>query len=227
MPGFIDSSMVVHRGSVYSKSYENDGVVFIPPFAFTLASQNTAAWGFVQAATSQPAARLTANGAGAFQWELNLQEVFQKIGTDPILLTMPFPSGTVNYPGVVKLGAETVATDSDVHIIRGFQITSIDVAYSIATAALTSQTLTHKRNTFANNAAIVQTDPSGGFTATPALATATQANPYVSNLAPATPFVTGGNVTLTADYLEDSIVPLTTAVYTLYGAWIHFNYCIL
>lgn len=227
MAGYNDNIPTIKRGPIYSKGFDTDGVVFIGPFDAVLTSQNTNPWVFTRVAAQEPSARVTANGAGAFQVTIPLEQVFQKIGSDPIFSSpgMPFPAGTTNFPGNITNSAEIL--DSSGHLIRGFQIVKIDYAYSISTAALTSQTLVCKRNTFANNVAIAQTDPSGGFTASPALATATQANPYLTTLTPATQFVCGGNVADVADYLENSVVPLTTAVYDFWGCWIYYNYCIL
>lgn len=66
---------------------------------------------------------------------------------------------------------------------KGFRLASIDVLSSITTQALTAHTATLDLVTYVNNAAVAVTS----VPLTGTLPTATQANPYVSNLAVTTP----------------------------------------
>ena len=228
MPGFLDTTGTVSRGSIYSKAYETDGNIFIPATDFYVTSANTNAWAMTRIGAANFAYQLTASGTGTFYWALNFDQfLLQKTGTDPIFssIVTNFPSGTSNFPSAVKLGSETLATDSDGHLIRGVQINSFYLVYSIATAAVTSHTITSKQNTWANNVAVSQATIGGSITGS--LATATQTNPYVTQLTFGTPFIAGANTNLVNEILEDAIVPVTTCVFTLYGAYVQFNYCLL
>lgn len=100
---------------------------------------------------------------------------------------------------------------------RGIQINSIDVVYSIGTLALTSQTPTINKIVYANNAANAVSTWST-FTGT--LATATQAQPYVSTLTLATQTF---DQTADSDLnLEIAIVAQATSVYKFYGAFVNY-----
>ena len=79
------------------------------------------------------------------------------------------------------------------HDIRGYQVTAIDVVYAIGTLALNAHSAAQNKITYANNAANVVASEGGSISGT--LATATQANPYVTTLTFATPFIVGANTT--------------------------------
>lgn len=66
---------------------------------------------------------------------------------------------------------------------KGLKLTSIDVIYSIGTLALNSHTYTLDLVNYANNAAVTITNTP----ATGSLATATQTNPYLTNVVITTP----------------------------------------
>lgn len=227
MPGFLDTTATVSRGSLYSKAYESDGTLFVPATLMALVSSNSNAWAIKRIGAANYAAQLTASGTGTFYWAIDFEWVLQKFGTDPIFnaINTNFPSGTTNFPSPIKLGTEALATDSDGHLIRGLQITSMDVVYQIATAAVTSHTITCDQNVWANNVAVAQTTIGGSITGS--LATATQTNPYVTNLAFGTPFIAGANAVDTQEWFEDAIVPVTACVFTLYGVFLYYNYCLL
>lgn len=109
------------------------------------------------------------------------------------------------------------------HDIRGLQITSIDLVYQITVAALNTHTFDIQANTKANNVAnAVVTTPGGTLTGT--LAVATQANPYVTNIALGTPYIIGVNTALTDCTLEIAWDAAATSVLTYYGIFVRCNY---
>ena len=102
---------------------------------------------------------------------------------------------------------------------RGAKVTSIDAIYSIGTLALTSHTPTISAVTYANNAAVAVAAHGGSITGS--LATATQANPYVSTLTLGTPAF---DVTALADVrLQIAVVAQATSAYDFYGLVITLN----
>lgn len=101
---------------------------------------------------------------------------------------------------------------------RGIKIKTIDVVYSIGTLALTSQTPTINKIVYSNNAANVVSTWS---TFTGSLATATQANPYVSTLTLATQAF---DVTADTDInIEIAVVAQATSVYKFYGLFVNYD----
>ena len=132
------------------------------------------------------------------------------------------PSISVQARVLKKIGADP---GSSAHDIRGVQVTAIDVLYAIATDVLTAHTAAFRRSTYANNAAVVTAAVGGALAG--ALATATQANPYLTALTPATPFVLGNNVTDVADWFELTVTATATCVYDLYGVFVRFSYNLL
>lgn len=100
---------------------------------------------------------------------------------------------------------------------KGFILASIDVIYTIATLALDAHTLSFQSVAYANNAAVAVTS----VALTGSLATATQTNPYVTNLAVTTP---GYLNTACAKYnLELTVNAAATSVYSFYGLNLHFS----
>ncbi len=100
---------------------------------------------------------------------------------------------------------------------KGFSLTSIDVVYSIGTANLTAHTATLDKVSYANNSAVTITSAP----LTGSLATATQAQPYVSNLAVTTPAFNN-----TADsklVFEVTVNAATTSAYDMYGINLKFS----
>lgn len=100
---------------------------------------------------------------------------------------------------------------------KGFKLNSLDVIYSVGTLALDAHSLTLDSVVYANNAANVITS----VPLTGALATATQANPYVTNLAVTTPAYLN---TADAKYvIELTVNAAATSDYSLYGINLRFN----
>lgn len=100
---------------------------------------------------------------------------------------------------------------------RGFKLASVDVVYSIGTLALDAHTLTLDSIAYANNvAAAVTSVPLTG-----SLSTATQANPYLTNVTVTTPAFL---VTANAKYvLELTVNAAATSAYDFYGLNLHFT----
>ena len=145
--------------------------------------------------------------------DVNLSSYFEKkIGTDPILTDSP--------PGK----REDVATG--VNRIRGLEIKKLQYVYSIGTAALTTHTYDLHQTTYANNVAVSVSSTIGG-TLTGTLATATQANPYVTAITIGTPYVIGANTDLIGDYFEVTLVFAATSAYDIYGLFVDYNYVLL
>lgn len=100
---------------------------------------------------------------------------------------------------------------------RGFKLASVDVIYSIATLALDAHTLTLDKVAYANNVAVAVTS----VTLTGTLATATQANPYLSNIAVSTPAF--DNTSNSKYVLELTVNAGATSDYDFYGLNLHFT----
>ncbi len=128
-----------------------------------------------------------------------------------------------NYSKVHSAAAETSIIGIDItNAIRtaaskGFELTSFDVIYSIATLAMTAHTVTLDKVAYANNVAVAITS----VPLTGALATATQANPYTTNIAVTTPAF---NITADSKYvIEVTTNNAATTAYSFYGIVLHFN----
>lgn len=102
---------------------------------------------------------------------------------------------------------------------RGCSINSVDIVYSIGTAALTSQTPTLNQIVYANNIANAVNQTGLAFTG--ALAIATQVNPYVSTLTLTVPYL---DMTADSDVnLELAVVAALTSVFKFYGAFVNYS----
>ncbi len=100
---------------------------------------------------------------------------------------------------------------------KGFRLDSFDVIYSIATLALDAHSLTLDRIAYANNVAVSVTSITGTYT----LATATQANPYLTNCTVTTPAF---DVTADSKYvIEVTVDAGATSDYTWYGIMLRFS----
>lgn len=100
---------------------------------------------------------------------------------------------------------------------RGFKLASFDTVYTIATLALDAHTIVLNSVAYANNVAVAVTS----VPLTESLATATQANPYVTNLAVTTPAFLN---TAAAKYnVELTVNAAATSVYSFYGLNLHFT----
>lgn len=100
---------------------------------------------------------------------------------------------------------------------KGFRLSSVDVIYSIATLALDAHAMVLDQISYANNVAVSVTS----VPLTGSLATATQANPYVSNIAIATPAFL---ITAVSKYvLELTVDAAATSAYDFYGLNLRFS----
>ncbi len=100
---------------------------------------------------------------------------------------------------------------------KGFRLDSFDVIYSIGTLAMDAHSATLDRIAYANNVAVSVT--SIPITAT--LATATQANPYVTNCTVTTPAF---DITADSKYvLEITANNSATSAYDFYGVMLRFS----
>jgi len=128
-----------------------------------------------------------------------------------------------NYVKRHTAAAETsiIAVDINPIIVaaaaKGFRLDSFDIIYSIGTLAMTAHTATLDRIAYANNVAVSVT--SIPITAT--LATATQANPYVTNCTVTTPAF---DITADSKYsLEITANNQATTAYDFYGVVLRFS----
>lgn len=100
---------------------------------------------------------------------------------------------------------------------RGFKLASLDVVYSIGTLALDAHSLTLDKVAYANNVAVAVTS----VPITGTLATATQAQPYLTNVTVDTPAF---DVTANSKYVAELTVnAAATSVYDFYGLNLHFT----
>jgi hypothetical protein len=128
-----------------------------------------------------------------------------------------------NYVSRHTAGDETSIIAVDITPIiratasKGFRLDSFDYIYSIGTLAMDAHTLTLDRIAYANNVAVSVT--SIAITAT--LATATQANPYVTNCTVTTPAF---DVTADSKYvIEITANNAATTAYDFYGIMLRFS----
>jgi hypothetical protein len=128
--------------------------------------------------------------------------------------------GLVLTPGAVSPVIGIDITDAiRTSANKGFELTSIDVIHKIGVANLTSQTLTLQTVNYANNVANAITNIPVGTSG--ACSTAIQTNPYVDNLAVATPAY--NNLAASKIVAELTIVNPGTSTYTFYGLNLHFT----
>lgn len=100
---------------------------------------------------------------------------------------------------------------------KGFKLASFDLIYSIGVAALDAHSCTLDSVAYANNVAVAVTS----VPITGTLAIATQANPYVTNVAVNTPAFLN---TADAKYvLELTVNAAATSTYSLYGLNLRFS----
>jgi hypothetical protein len=128
-----------------------------------------------------------------------------------------------NYGSVKGQADETAIIGVDITPIirvaasKGFRLDSFDVIYGIATLALDAHSVTLSRVAYADNVAVSVT--SVPITAT--LATATQANPYVTNATVDTPAF---DITADSKYVVEVTVNAgATSDYTYYGLMLKFS----
>jgi len=100
---------------------------------------------------------------------------------------------------------------------KGFRLDSFDIMSTITVAALDAHTVTLDRVVYANNVAVSV----NSVAVTGTLPTATQANPYLTNVAIDTPAF---NVTAGSKYaLELTVDAAATSVYDFNGIMLHFS----
>jgi hypothetical protein len=128
-----------------------------------------------------------------------------------------------NYATVHSAAAEISIIGIDItNAIRtaaskGFELTSFDVIYSIGTLAMNAHTVTLDQVAYANDVAVAVTS----VPLTGTLSTATQANPYVTNIAVTTPAF---NNTADSKYvIEVTTNNTATTAYDFYGIVLKFS----
>lgn len=100
---------------------------------------------------------------------------------------------------------------------KGFRLDSFDLVYSIATDTLNAHTVTLDRITYANNASVSV----NAVGLTGSLSTATQANPYLTNIAVSSPgFLNNSD---SKYVLELTVNAKATTAYSLYGLILRFS----
>lgn len=100
---------------------------------------------------------------------------------------------------------------------KGFRLDSFDVIYQVTTLALDAHTVTLDRIEYADNVAVSV----NSVAITGTLATATQANPYVTNVAVDTPAF---DVTADSKYVvEVTVDAAATSDYSFYGLMLRFS----
>lgn len=100
---------------------------------------------------------------------------------------------------------------------KGFRLDSFDYIYSIGVAAMDAHTVTLDKIAYANNVAVAVTS----VPLTGSLATATQANPYASNIAVTTPAF--DNTADSKYVLEVTANNSATSTYDFYGVVLKFS----
>jgi hypothetical protein len=110
---------------------------------------------------------------------------------------------------------------------EGGLFTGFDLIYSVGTLALTSLAVATYETTYVNNTAPVVTSPGGAVISYPAsgvaIPIATQAQPYLVNLANTTPYVIGLNLGAESSWIELTIVDPGTSVFTLFGVLVKMD----
>lgn len=139
----------------------------------------------------------------------------EKFGTAS--LTPGWPAGAQSLP---PFTGSTQLTPNTGDAPKGLQILDCTVIYLVTGAAATTNVFSLNRTVFANNVANSITN----LAVTGTLATATQANPYVTKLTVNTPvFETTDNADIVA---EINVATTTGGAYRFYGiAWhVNFNF---
>lgn len=103
---------------------------------------------------------------------------------------------------------------------KGFKLTSMDFIYSIATDVLVAHTVTLDLVSYANGAAVT----TAAIALTGSLSTATNANPYVTNIVPQAPPGAVFDTTADSKYvLEVTVQTNATTDYDFYGVMLRFT----
>lgn len=192
-------------GPVSVLTKETDGSIWIPASDATIYGGT---WVNTRIAAGNYAMiKNAADEAGQIVFDLT-KGLLTKIGTDPT---------SVGSTSDMAAGA---------HDIRGVQIQSIDVVFQNITAALDAHTYDIHTAAYVNNIAVVLASTFGG-TLTGTLATATQANPYVTRITLGTPSSPGLNSVVQNTNLEISWDAAPTSVLTYYGIFLNVHYNLL
>lgn len=186
---------------------ETDGCIWIPAHLFNVRSALTN-WTSTRVAAGDYCIRKSAADETAFIVFDLTAGILSRIGTDPT---------TVNTADAMAAGA---------HDIRGIQIQSIDVVYQITGGAMDAHTFDIHTAGYANNAPALIASTFGG-TLTGTLATAVQANPYVTRITLGTPGVPGLNVAQQNTNLEITSDAGAASVVSYYGLSINCHYNLL
>ncbi len=161
----------------------------------------------------------TANTLTDFQEFVSLEQIFiQTVGT-----WTPTRVGVGDYSLVKTATAETAITAFDVTpqlraaANKGFKLASFDVIYAIGTLAVVAHSATLSSVVCVDNVGLTATN----VPLTGALATASRANLYVTNLAVTTPAFLN---TAVAKYaVEVTVNAAATSIYAIYGLNLHFS----
>lgn len=216
-------------GPIRSSTAESDGEIVVPGHQFRFAGGT---WLFTRSAIGNYFMRKPAIAAsdGAV---LCLSQLFKKVGTDPITDQLDSASLSTAETGEYiaqaadqgnfqnALGGPTART-------RGFKVSSIDVIYGITTLAIaTAHTIALRRTTYATGVAPSVATIGGSLSGS--LATATNAQPYVTTITVGTPFIIGSNTTDVLDWLEINVDTTggATTVYDLYAVVLKGSYNLL
>lgn len=121
------------------------------------------------------------------------------------------PADDTSTLGIDLTPAITTAID------KGLKLTSIDVIYKIGVEALDAHTVVLDRVEYANNVAVSV----NAIGLTGSLATAVQANPYVTNIAVTNPIF--NNVAASKYIVELTVDAAATTAYDFNGLVMHFD----
>ena len=211
--GGLDGKQMVN-GRLYQMGAEVDGLLWVPATEFFFPDGT---WTLTRDGTGLYRMLKTA-GAATTHVIVNLSDALglQKYGADPSIT-----DDSVGSPNQLPGGGQP-------HQIRGAQLQAVALYYKLLTANLTSMTPAFWRNVFVDQAAQPTPASIGGTlapTVFPVVANAVNVNVKVITLG--TPFIVGNNDLLTKDTLEITIVDPGTAVLSLYGIDLRFNYDLL
>ena len=200
---------------LYSFDYDTDGAIWLPAIGGGMTTIG-GTWTATRDAAGMYRLAKTA-AANTTYVVFDLSQLLLKQGNDPALNLY---SG--GKPPVPTTGQ--VPTNVGRHILRGFQLTKVDVVTSIGTADLTSATPLFQTTTFAAGATQGSlTTAANAFTGSITI-THTATTLAVDTLTITTPYVVGKNTADIADYLEIQIVDPGTAVFSIYGVYCYGNY---
>ncbi len=208
--GFTDARLFLGPGEVIPSSLTNGPIV-----------RNAAAdWSFNQivSQTVQYGANVTQAVLRRLGFGEDLQEQFGGSG----IAGSAGPQGRPDTFGAMSAGQQLQPRTA--LKLKGFKLLSFDVVYLINTAALTAHTCRVDQSVSVNNVANAITSVLA--TGANGLATATQTNPYVTNVALSAAQQIYRNVADSQLWIEISAQTAATTAYRLYGidCLIEFNF---